>query len=111
MNVLRDATFTYCGPSPRSRHRLKQARLTWIFSESWISFSSDSVVLSLWLAAGGRTDREANPRSVLGQFDPHIPGCYAEGPAFEAEPNWESPLREAMTDSTASRFAFMRIWL
>ena len=38
-------------------------------------------------AAGGRTDREANPRSILGQFDPHIPGCYAEGPAFEAELN------------------------
>jgi hypothetical protein len=68
-------------------------------------------LLRLSIRAGGRTDREANPSPDLGQFDPNIPGSYAEEPAFEAEPNWESPLREAMTDSTASRLAFMRIWL
>ena len=44
-------TFTYCGPSPRSRHRLKQAKLTWIFSETWISFRNDSILFSLCLEA------------------------------------------------------------
>jgi len=58
-----------------------------------------------------RVGREPTPWSDLGQFDPYIPGCYAEEPAFETEPNWEFPFREAMTDSTASRFAFIRMWL
>jgi hypothetical protein len=63
------APLSRTGPSPRSRHRLQQAKLTWIFSETWISFRNDSILFSFWLAARGRTDREANPRSALGQFD------------------------------------------
>ena len=58
-----------------------------------------------------RIDREPTLWPGLGQFDLYIPDCYVEESAFEAGPNWGRPVREAMTDSNASRFAFMRMWL
>jgi hypothetical protein len=46
-------------------------RLTWIFSESWISFSSDSIVFSLWLAAGGRTGRHRSNAHIFNAPRPY----------------------------------------